>query len=142
VFLLLYYAHAMCLYGTEVERAEVAAITRRLPNYCVVDPSTLQCYSEKNGDDDSMLYFLRVVDCCDALVFSRLLGKVTAGVGLEVNHALARRIPVYELGDGEVSQVAAGVEFLSREETLAQYTLWRNSPGRSRLATPLNIQKG
>jgi hypothetical protein len=50
---------------------------------------------------------------------------------------------VYELGDGEVSKVeATGVEFLSREETLAQYTLWRNSPGRSRLATPLNIQKG
>ena len=117
---LIYYAHAMCLYGPEVERAEVAAITRRLPSCCVVDPGTIQQDAGK-GDDDGMRYLLRVIDCCDTLVFSRLLGKVTAGVGLEVNHALARRIPVYELGDGTVSQVAARVEFLSREETLAQY---------------------
>jgi hypothetical protein len=138
---LLYYAHSMCLYGTEVERAEVAAITRWLPYYCVVDPSTLQCHADKEDGDGGMRYFLRVIDRCDALIFSRLLGKVTAGVGLEVNHALTRRIPVYELGDGKVSQVAARVEFLSREETLAQYTLWRNSPGRSG-RVHLNIQKG
>ena len=120
----------MCLCGTEVESAEVAAIKRRLPYYCVVDPSTLQGHAD--GGDDSMRYFLRVIDRCDALVFSRLLGKITAGVGLEVNYALTRRIPVYELGDGEISKIAMRVEFLSREETLSQYTLWHNSRSRSR----------
>ena len=71
-----------------------------------------------------MGYFFRVIDYCDALVFSRLLGKITSGVGLEVNHALAASAMVYELDNGKISKVCRPVEFLSREETLKLYALW------------------
>jgi hypothetical protein len=123
LLVLLYYAHAMCLYGTEAESTEVSAITRCLPYYEIVDPSTLQSHADKS--DDGMRYFFKVIDRCDALVFSRLLGEITAGVGLEVNHALTRLIPVYELDDGKTSRITRPVEFLSRDETLKQYALWR-----------------
>jgi hypothetical protein len=117
----------MCLYCTEVESAEVVAITRCLPFYEIVNPSTLQSHVDKS--DDGMRYFYRMIDYCDALVFSRLLGKITAGVGLEVNHALTRLIPVYELGNGRILRVTEPVRFLSREETLKQYAFWRTSFG-------------
>jgi hypothetical protein len=113
----------MCLYRTEAESAEVAAITRCLPYHEIVDPSTLQSHVDKS--DDGMWYFFKVIDHCDALVFSRLLGEITAGVGLEVNYALTRLIPVFELDDGKTSRITRPVEFLSRDETLKQYALWR-----------------
>jgi hypothetical protein len=124
---LLYYAHAMCIYGTEVERAEVAVITRHLPYYDLVNPGTLQAHAEKSAG--GMHYFFRVIDFCDALVFSRLIGKITSGVGLEVNHALATNVPVYELDYGNVWRITTPVEFLSREETLKQYNLWQTTIG-------------
>ena len=113
------------MYGTEVETAEIASIIKNLPSCFVVDPSALQNRAEKS--DDGMRYFFKVIDYCDVLVFSRLLGKITSGVGLEVNHALARLIRVYELDDGRVWRVIAPVEFLSREDTVKQYALWRTA---------------
>ncbi len=117
----------MCLYGTEAERAQLTVLARRLPYYVIVDPGGLQSHADKSND--GMRYFFNVIDYCDALVFSRLLGKITAGVGLEVNHALARCIPVYELGNGKILKVDEPVTFLSREETLNQYSLWRTLDG-------------
>ena len=37
-----------------------------------------------------MAYCLRLVEQCDVLVFSRIMKKVTCGVGKEVNHALKK----------------------------------------------------
>jgi hypothetical protein len=122
---LLYYAHAMCLYGTDLERAQVAEVARLLPYYAIVDPGTLQSHADQSND--AMRYFFKVIDYCDALVFSRLLGEITAGVGLEVNHALTRLIPVCELQNERIFRIEFPVEFLSREETLKQYALWRSS---------------
>ncbi len=121
--MLLYYAHSMCLYGTETEAAEVALIARCLPYYDIIDPRALQ--DKVDGSDDAMRYFFKVINYCDALVFSRLLGEITSGVGLEVNHALAKFIPVYELGEGKVWSVTQPVQFLSREDTIKQYSKWR-----------------
>ncbi len=42
------------------------------------------------------------------------------------NAEVAIPLPVYELEDGLVFRVTLPVEFLSREETLKQYALWRN----------------
>jgi hypothetical protein len=122
-----YYAHAMCMYGTEVEADEIAAITKHLPFYDIVDPSALQTKADKS--DDGMRYFFRVIDYCDALVFSRLLGNITSGVGLEVNHALTRHLTVYELVNGKIVKTTTPVKFLSREETLKKYALWRTTVG-------------
>jgi hypothetical protein len=72
-----------------------------------------------------MAYWFRLIDCCDALVFSRLLNRITSGVGLEVNHALARPIPVHELRQGKMVSVANPVQFMTRKETLKQFEFWR-----------------
>jgi len=123
----------MCLYGTEAERAQLTALARRLPYYVIVDPGGLQSHADKSND--GMRYFFRVIDHCDALVFSRLSGEITAGVGLEVNHALTRLIPVYELGYEKILKITGPVTFLSREETLRQYSLWRASPSAGQRGT-------
>jgi hypothetical protein len=117
-----YYAHAMCLYGTAVEKAEMLAIAAHLPDHEIVNPGTLQSADGNKG----MQYWFSLVDGCDALVFSRLLNRVTAGVGLEVNHALARPIPVHELlHQDRMIGVVKPVQFLTREETLKHFEFWR-----------------
>jgi hypothetical protein len=123
----------MCLYGTEAESSEADDIARRLPSCHIVNPGILQRQADESVD--AMRYFFKVVEYCDALVFSRLLGEISAGVGLEVNHALAKSIPVYELFDGSVFRVSRPVSFLSRDETLKRYVLWRNSPRLGQLNT-------
>jgi hypothetical protein len=112
----------MCLYGTALEKAEILAIAAHLPDCEIVNPGTLQKGAGKN---EEMQYWFRLVDGCDALVFSRLLNRVTAGVGLEVTHALARPIPVHELCHDKMIGVTKPVQFLTREETLKHFEFWR-----------------
>jgi hypothetical protein len=112
----------MCLYGTALEKAEMDAIVTHLPNCEIVNPGTLQKSADKN---EGMRYWLRLIDHCDALVFTRLLNRVTSGVGLEVNHALARPLPVHELRQGKMVSVTNPVQFMTREETLKQFEFWR-----------------
>jgi hypothetical protein len=122
MYVRVYYAHAMCLYGTALEKAEMLAIAAHLPDWEIVNPGTLQKGAGKN---EGMQYWFSLVDDCDALVFSRLLNRVTAGVGLEVNHALARPIPVHELYQDQMVGVEKPVQFLTREETLKHFEFWR-----------------
>ena len=112
----------MCLYGTVLEKTEMLAIATHLPGCEIVNPGTLQ---NNQGKKDGMAYWFGLIDCCDALVFSRLLNRVTSGVGLEVNHALARPIPVHELSYDKMVSVTRPVEFLTREETLKHFDFWR-----------------
>jgi hypothetical protein len=112
----------MCLYGTPIEKAEMLAIAAHLPGHEIVNPGTLQ----GGRKDEGMQYWFSLVDGCDALVFSRLMNRVTAGVGLEVNHALARPIPVHELlHQDRMIGVTRPVQFLTREETLKHFEFWR-----------------
>jgi hypothetical protein len=112
----------MCLYGTAPEKAEMLAIATHLSDCEIVNPGTLQ----KGTDmDRGMEYWFRVIDGCDALVFSRLLNRITAGVGVEVNHAITRPIPVHELCKDKMVSVAKPVQFLTREETLKHFEFWR-----------------
>ena len=122
----------MCVYGTEAEVAEIASITNLFPYHAIVNPNTLQSQADKGSA--GMRYFFHVIDYCDALVFSRLLGKITIGVGLEVNYALTRLIPVYQLDDGKVRRITMPVEFLSREDTVKQYALWRTAGNEAKQA--------
>ena len=127
----------MCIYGTDEEAAEVAAIARNLPYYEIIDPSLLQ--NDADRSDDGMRFFFRVINYCHAVVFSKLLGAVTAGVGLEVNHALNKQLPVYQLENGRVARITRSVQFLSREETIKQYNAWRSA--RHPAGTRFRIQK-
>lgn len=118
-----YYAHAMCIYGTSTESNEISAIAKWLPHYEIVNPSLFQ--TKVDGIDAGMFPFYGIIDICHVLVFSRLLGKITSGVGLEVNYALKKSVPVYELRSSGITKIYAYIKFLSREETIRHYSLWR-----------------
>jgi hypothetical protein len=114
-----YFAHAMPTYGTEIEKDQKAAIKKNFPKHTLVDPGAFQDNPQKRRG--GMAYCLRLVRNCDALVFSRYLDEITAGVGKEVNYALSNDLEVYELVNGKVKKVKVPVKCLSIEETMELY---------------------
>ena len=92
----IFYSHAKKAYGTRGEARQISLIKAHFPpGSVVVDPSL-----EEGGDqkrEKEIGFFLDLVDGCDSLVFSRFRGVVTSGVVTEVNHALSKGKPVYEL---------------------------------------------
>ena len=123
-----YYAHAMVLYGTDVEKVEAQVIKGQLQGYELVDPGDYEGNSEKSRQ--GMEYCFKLIDGCHALAFSRLLGKITAGVGLEVNYALSKYKPVYSIEGDKLTRVTREVNYLTREATLRHYEFWRRVTGR------------
>lgn len=114
-----YYSHAMPLYGTQTERLHKVIIESHFPGCVVVDPGTYQTNPEKARR--GMEYCLELVDGCHSLVFSRYMNYVTAGVGVEVNHAISSKKPVFELAKRSFNEVLGPVKHLSREETVLLY---------------------
>ena len=58
---------------------------------------------------------------CDELVISKYFGKITAGVGKEINHALSIKMPVHDLWNGKLKKVTRKVKYLSRLATRRLY---------------------
>jgi len=110
-----FYSHPMKLYGSETEKREISLIQQRFPEYEVVDPGAHQSRAEPGRETE---YYLRLVDSCDCLVFSRLFGYITEGVKPEVDHALSKGKPVYELRDGQFHLIKAPVVNLPIVERL------------------------
>jgi len=119
----IYYAHAMCMYGEPEEYQEIALIRRRLRGSRIVNPASYSGLPEKLRD--GVKFCLRIVETCQVVVFSRLLGEVTAGVGKEVNHALKIGVPVFELKAGKLVSRTRPVEYMSRAATKRLYRKWR-----------------
>lgn len=110
-----FYSHPMKLYGSASESREVKLIQQRFVGYEVVDPSAHQSSAEPGRETE---YYLRLVDSCDCLVFSRHFGNVTEGVKPEVDHALSKGMPVYEIRDGGFLTVTGPVANLPMRERL------------------------
>lgn len=123
-----YYAHAMCLYGQPEEAQELARIRLRFCGGKIVNPAEYNGHPEKV--QDGVKFCLKLVARCGVIVFSRLLGKVTAGVGKEVNHALSIGKPVFELRPGEFRPRRRPVQYLTRAQTKRLYKVWRAKPAR------------
>ena len=119
----IYYSHAMTIYGTEMETSEKLLILKNIPNAKIVDPGSFQANIQKQKE--GMSYCLRLVEKCHGLVFTRFLNKITAGVGLEVNHALKNDIPVHELRKDKLRKISKPVTYLSRDDTNRLYRTWR-----------------
>lgn len=118
-----YYAHAICMYGWPAERRELTTIRRTFRGSRIVNPAAYSDHPEKRRD--TMGFCLRLVEESDAVVFSRLLGKVTSGVGKEVNHALRLGKPVFEVAAGKVVRRRSRVTFIRRGATISLYDRWR-----------------
>jgi len=110
-----FYSHPMKLYGSASERREIKLIEQRFVGCEVVDPSAHQSGAEPGRETE---YYLRLVDSCDCLVFSRHFGYVTEGVKPEVDHALSKGMPVYEIRDGRFITVTGPVANLPIRERL------------------------
>jgi hypothetical protein len=110
-----FYSHPMKIYGSAAERREISLIRGHFVGCEVVDPSEHPAGAEPGGETE---YYLRLVDTCDCLVFSRLFGYVTEGVKPEVDHALSKGKQVYELRDGRFIPVAGPVVNLPMRERL------------------------
>ena len=111
-----YYAHAICLYGTEREKKELVLIREKFKDTEIISPANYQ--------NRPMDFYLRLVDKCHIVVFSRLLGKVTAGVGKEVNHALKKGKDVYMLNEVSLIPIKSPVKCISRQSTRELYQEW------------------
>jgi hypothetical protein len=121
----LYYAHPMCTYGTIAEEFELKRIKSGFRRVRIVNPARYEGHPEKLRD--TVGFCLRLVEKCDAVVFSRLMGKVTAGVGKEVNHAIRIGRPVYELVGERLKRRKSRTKYISRAATIRLYRRWRHS---------------
>jgi hypothetical protein len=119
----IYHAHALCTYGTQTERAERRQIRATFPKCKIVDPGQFENSVEKQVK--GMKYCFELIRDCDALVFSKLLKKVTTGVGLEIRYALAHHIRVYELKGKSIRQVTKPLRYLSRKHSRDLFRTWR-----------------
>jgi len=119
----IYYAHAICTYGARIEKAERKRIKVCFPKCRIVDPGNYEGNLEKRAN--GMKYCFELIRDCDALVFSRLLKKITSGVGLEIRYALSKGIRVYELCGREVKSIKRPLRYLSRKNTIDLYWRWR-----------------
>ena len=120
-----YYAHAMCTYGTVTEKLELQQIRCAFRGARIINPAKYDSHPEKLAD--TVGFCFRLVEKSNAVVFSRLMGKVTSGVGKEVNHALRLGRPVYELQSGLPRLIKSPVKYLSRAGTRVLYKRWRLS---------------
>ena len=73
----IYYAHAKCLYGRFEEQQELRAIRRRFRTASIVNPAQYE-KSDPYAWAYSVNFYLKLIDDCDVVVFSRCLGKITA----------------------------------------------------------------
>ena len=119
----LYYAHPMCTYGTIAEQFELQSIRSQFQRARIVNPARYEGHPEKLRD--TVGFCLRLVEKSDVVVFSRLMGKVTAGVGKEVNHAIRLGRPVFELVGGRLKKRRSTTKYISRAATIRLYRRWR-----------------
>jgi hypothetical protein len=118
-----YYAHAMCTYGEMDEWRELKHIRRELSRILIVNPAEYDGHPLKQTD--TVGFCLGLVEGCDVVVFTRLMGKITAGVGKEVNYALKIGKPVFELANGKLIPRARKVVYITRRATINLYQKYR-----------------
>lgn len=114
----LYYAHAICIYRSTTEEDETSRIRRQFPGAEIISPASYENDPEKRRD--TLAFCFALIEKTDAVIYTRLFGKVTSGVGAEVNHA-----PVYELTRDGIRQIKRPLTYLSREATISLYRIWR-----------------
>jgi hypothetical protein len=106
-----YYAHARCTYGEPDEGHDLQRIRTELPRISIVNPAKYEGDPLKQAD--TMGFCFNLIEGCDMVVFTRLMGKITSGVGKEINHALGLGKPVFELSEDLLSPCTRKVAYIS-----------------------------
>ena len=107
----------MPLYGTKRESNERRQIIKKFREVEIIDPGSFQDNTKKQRE--GMKFCLGLIRKCQALVFSRFKGEITAGVGKEVNYAIKKKIDVFEMNENKFYRVKKPVEYLSIMETIS-----------------------
>lgn len=83
-----YYAHPIALYKTEVEREDITLLKKL--GFKVLNPA--------EHPNLEMADYVKLAQSCDVFAFRAFQdGKIGSGVGLEIEGAKAKKIPVIEL---------------------------------------------
>lgn len=128
-----YFAHAKPDYNSQIEK-EVIKMYGAFEGTVIVNPADPALCNSCIAN--SMSYWLGIVSSCTALTYIRYHGKITAGVGLEINHALERKMKVWEIrlwqGRNGISHERVWVEnpvkYLSVAETKALFEKYNREP--------------
>lgn len=103
-----YYAHPISMYGTALESMDICML--ELLGFEVVNPNMSELDSAYQLE--GMAAFTRVIQTCDVLAFRSFRdGKISAGVGVEIQVAYDNYIQVFEIPQAYTPRV------LSIEET-------------------------
>lgn len=102
----IYYAHHMWKYDTNIEKFELDLIKAKFKNDTIINPNGDIDFSPFNGDiEEEMEECYRIVEKCDAVVFSSLSGVVGRGVVGEVNKAIELGKNLYYLENDTIKKV-------------------------------------
>jgi len=117
-----YYSHSMKLYGTKIEQEEIKIIEKNFPDAEIINPPSFERNPRKRIE--GMVFCHRLIDECDAVVFSRLMGVTTSGVGDEVNYALKKNKKVFEIKDNScLVPHYQPLKYITRKQTVRIYRI-------------------
>lgn len=115
IIMKVYYAHSMHLYNTPQEKRDIELLEKL--NFEVLNPNTPETQQKidelkANHISDYMSYFKGLIDSCDCFAFrSHVDGKIPSGVVYELEYALSKDKPTFELPSILLSR------FLNTEDT-------------------------
>lgn len=93
-----YYAHSVYKYNTDIEQYELSLIPGK-----VINPNGI--VDQTKTEEEIMQQCYKLVDKCDALVFSSVDGVIGRGVAGEITHAFIRNKTVYYLHGNKLNKV-------------------------------------
>jgi len=121
----IYFAHPICVYGSPQEEVQLQRIRSRFPRAKILNPA--EHAADVLDPGTVMNHYLGLLKGCDLVVFTLLYGRITSGVGKEVNFAIDRGIEVYELRGRRFLRRKRRVTFASRAATVRLYERWSRS---------------
>lgn len=115
----------MIIYDTKEEKRQIDVIKHHFPTFKIVNPkkwehslNIIVLIKKKLYDFD---FYIKEVEKCDIVCFTKFKGVVTAGVGKEVNHALKLNKKVYEIVNNKIIETLTPVKYLSPSQTRELY---------------------
>jgi nucleoside 2-deoxyribosyltransferase len=93
-----YYAHSVYKYNTDIEQYELSLIPGK-----VINPNGI--VDQTKTEEEIMQQCYKLIDKCDALVFSSVDGVIGRGVAGEITHAFIRNKTVYYLHGNKLNKV-------------------------------------
>ncbi len=93
-----YYAHSVYKYNTPIEKYELSLVPGK-----VINPNGI--VDQTKTEEEIMQQCYKLIDKCDALVFSSVDGVIGRGVAGEITHAFIRNKTVYYLHGNKLNKV-------------------------------------